>query len=330
MTYFLAGDVGGTKTRLAIYDLEGQKAVQIAVKQYVSAQYSGLAAILSEFLSERPEKPTIGCVGVPGPVIKGEVKVTNLPWRLSEIALERDSGLKRLRLVNDLTATTAAVPYLTHKDLHTVKAGESPGLPAVSAVVAPGTGHGMGFLYQDASISTILPSEGGHASFAPSNEEQQRLLSFLRDRNENSSHISVEDILSGPGIRNLFDFVIYDRKTQIPAELTSAFSNGDDAAVIAARALDGSDPLCLKTLELFVSILGSHSGNVAVTTMARGGVFLGGGIPPRILPLIDSDHFRKAFTDKGKMKNLVEGIPVYVIRDDYAALVGASVLARRE
>lgn len=328
MTFFLAGDVGGTKTRLAIYEKSASGIRRLTVKQYRSADHQNLETIIKQFLSEQTQHPSVGCIGVPGPVVNGEVRITNLPWILSEREIEAITGLTRMRLVNDLVATTAALPYLQPEELLPIKSGEPTSGDSLSSVIAPGTGMGMGFMLQNDKGIHIFPSEGGHAGFAPSNAQEDALLHFIRyTRAEGSNHVSVEDLLCGPGLKNIFDFVVHDSGRAANTTLTEKFSNSDPAAVISQAALNSTDQHCIAALDIFVGILGAHCGNVAVTSVATGGVYLGGGIPPKIAPKIDSELFRNRFLDKGKMRDLVERIPVYLIKDDFAALIGASSLA---
>jgi glucokinase len=328
MAYFLAGDVGGTKTRLAVYEKSSSGIRRLSVVQYKSADYANLETIISLFLASQEQQVDFGCVGVPGPVVNGAVSITNLPWTLSETEIELKTGLKKILLVNDLVATAAALPYLKGEDLMQIKAGEEVPESSLAAVIAPGTGMGMGFLVKNNKGSHILASEGGHAGFAPANDREEKLLRFLRTENAmTTSHICIEDLLCGPGLKNIFDFVVHESGQPAATELVTSFSSADPAAMISQAALNQTDQHCVAALDLFVKILGSHCGNVAVTTVATGGVYLGGGIPPRIASKIDSDLFRNSFLDKGKMKELVNRIPIYLIKDDYAALVGASSLA---
>lgn len=327
---FLAGDVGGTKTRLAIYDRDsGGNFARHATEQFVSAEFPNLQTIISEFLTGKESKVDTGCVGVPGPVSDGKVSITNLPWKLSETEIEASTGLSRLRLVNDLYATTAALPRFREQDLMTIVPGVRTSEPGIAAVVAPGTGLGMGYLLQQGGEAvTIIPSEGGHGRFAPSDQREIELLSFLMER---SGYVSNEDLLCGPGIKNIYDFVSSRNPGKVTPDLQEAVKGAKDpAAVISRRALEKADSICVETLEIFVSVLASHCGNTAVSTIATGGIFLGGGIPPKIAPLLDTPLFLEKFLERGKMSNLIKQIPVYLIKDDFAALTGAASLASQE
>lgn len=325
----LAGDVGGTKTRLALIEKTAAGSLnRVQIKQYKSADFPNLQSIISQFLAESgTERVERGCIGVPGPVTAGEVKITNLPWHLSEREIEQSTGLNRLLLVNDLVATAAAIPYL--KDGEITPILESPELESygVAAVVAPGTGLGMGFLLRRPDGDTVIPSEGGHARFAPSDQREIRLLEFLSQRDP---YVSVEHLLCGPGIKNIFDFVVSESPSKLDQALQSEIAAATDpAALISQKALAQSDSLCAETLEIFLSILGSHCGNVAVTTVATIGVYLGGGIPPKISRLLSAPIFRERFLDRGKMAHLAARIPVSLINNDYAAVTGAASLAAR-
>lgn len=322
---FLAGDVGGTKTRLAIFSKNDTgNLARGETEEFRSAEFPNLQTIISKFLKgEHPEVST-GCIGVPGPVFEGRVKVTNLPWELSESEIESSTDLRRMRLVNDLAATTAAIPYLKDSDLAVIVPGVRAAGQTQAAVIAPGTGLGMGFLVHGQS-NIILPSEGGHARFAPSDLREIELLAFLMKRD---GYVSNESLLCGPGIKNIYDFVASRFPEKITSELREAVdSAADPASVISRRALNKSDTACVETLEIFVGILASLCGDTAATGMTMGGIFLGGGIPPKIAPLLTTPLFTERFQQRGKMSGLMKQIPVFLIKDDYAALTGAASLA---
>lgn len=323
----LAGDVGGTKTRLAVISKRRNGTLERGVtKQYKSADHPDLQTIISLFLAEQgSQRPDRGCIGVPGPVANGEVKITNLPWELSEKEIESTTGLKRMLLVNDLFATAAAVPHLTTNDLGVILPGDGTVSGGSMAVVAPGTGLGMGFVARQGASTVILPSEGGHARFAPADELETELLTYLRKRD---GYVGIEHLLCGPGIKNIFDF-LSSRAPNLVSETLKAdlAAASDAAAIISKKALSGEDDLCVQTLDVFLGVLGSHCGNIGITLVATGGIYLGGGIPPKIATKLSSPIFQKRFLERGKMSELAATIPVYLIKDDYAALTGAASLA---
>lgn len=326
---FLAGDVGGTKTRLALVKREGNVLVRGACEQFKSANFPNLQEIIRGFLETHQTKVDFACIGVPGPVQRGLVQITNLPWKLSEREIEAACGLKRMQLVNDLYATAAAIPYFTPQDLIQLYSGGDSEERIVSAVIAPGTGLGQAFLVTppDGAAFQVIASEGGHASFAPIDAVQSELLEFIKQR---YGRASVEHVLCGPGLVNIFSFLAESKRFDVSADLSAELENsGDKAAVISKAALQGTSPICTETLQIFLSALGAHAGNMVLSTLATGGVFLGGGIPPKIIPLLENGTFLESFLAKGKLAHVVKATPVYIIKDDYAALTGAAQLAAR-
>jgi glucokinase len=319
----LAGDIGGTKTSLAVYPGEGGPRRPIAEATYVSAQYSGLEAVVREFLEGTDCQVDRACFGVAGPVVAGCATITNLPWVLDEAELRVGLGTPSVRLLNDLTAIACAVPFLADDELHTLNAGESVAGGAL-AVIAPGTGLGEAFLTWDGSGYRPQPSEGGHASFAPVSPMQVELLRYLFGR---FSHVSSERVCSGSGIPNIYAFLRETGQATEPAWLAQRIAGAPDPTPLIVQAgLDESRPseLCLATLETFVTILGAEAGNLALKVLATGGVYLGGGIPPRILWLLERPTFLEAFRGKGRMADLLDRVPVHVILNPGAALFGAA------
>ncbi|MCF8024603.1 MAG: glucokinase [Desulfobacteraceae bacterium] len=319
----LAGDIGGTKTDLAVYSFRSGLRRPLAKEKFPSREYSCLEAIIQKFLSEHDIHIDRAAFGVAGPVISGRAKITNLPWVMQEAALAKTLGVQYVCLLNDITAFANAVAVLAENDLHVINKA-SPETGGTIAVVAPGTGLGEAFLVWDKTGYLAFASEGGHASFAPAGPEQIGLLEYLANRFD---HVSYERVCSGMGLANIY---AYFKNTGItgepdcPAEQVPARQN--PVPEIIRGALDKNRPcgLCQKTLEVFVSVLGAEAGNMALKTMATGGVYLGGGIPPRILPLLESGVFWDAFVHKGRMSELMKKIPVYVILHSEAALVGAA------
>jgi glucokinase len=322
---FLAGDVGGTKTRLGLFSLEGGRLKLDEVKRFESAKFPHLAEIVREFLAGRTFPLQAACFGVPGPVKAGTVKVTNLPWTLSERDLSEHTGIPRVRLVNDLVSTAAAIPNFGPTDVHEVYPGERGEDRDVFAIVAPGTGLGHAVLYRENGRMTFLASEAGHANFAPVTGLEVELHAFLSKK---FHPVSVERVLCGPGIANIYEFLRDTGKEREEPEVAERMAREDRAAVIAEFARSGKSPLCARTLELFISVLGAHAANIAVTFLSTGGIYLGGGIPPKLIDLLSSDRLVSAYLDRLKLQDVVKMTPIYIIKDDNASLNGAGQLAR--
>ncbi len=317
----LAGDIGGTKTNLAIFSARAGLRAPLAEATFPSRDYPSLEAVVSEFLAQTGQRIEQASFGVAGPVIEGHATITNLPWVMSETHLAESLNLSSVHLLNDLVAIANAVPRLGPADLHTLKPGE-PVHGGAIAVVAPGTGLGEAYLTWDGRRYHAYASEGGHTDFAPTNPHQLELLRYLQARLE---HVSYEAVCSGKGIPNLYDFLKESGYAAEPAWLADQLAGAKDRTPIIARAaLDKSSELCAATLELFVSILGAEAGNMALKVLAAGGVYLGGGIPPRILPVLEQGEFLAAFKSKGRFSDLLRHVPIYVILNPKAALLGAA------
>jgi len=320
----LAGDTGGTKTRLALYELDGAKLHRQTTETFVSRDYPGLEEIVDVFLDRNRATVKAACFGVPGPVVNGAAKTTNLPWQLQEEKIAQTVGINAVRLVNDLVATTAAIPHFSPDELFTLYEGSLESEKKICAVLAPGTGLGQAFLFRDNGHYHVIASEGGHSDFAPTNELEIELLHYLKKKFE---HVSYERVLCGPGLHNIYNFLKNSERALEPAELAIRFAGKDPSAVIAAAGLAGEFDICAKALDIFASILGAQAGNLALTLLATGGVYLGGGIPPKILPKIKEGATVASYLDKGRLSDVVKKTPLYVIRDDHAALLGAASLA---
>ncbi len=319
----LAGDIGGTKTNLAIFSPERGAREPVAQKIYPSGQYPSLEAIVQEFLGSVHVPVERASFGVAGPVVNGHATITNLPWVMDEQQLQERLHIGRVRLLNDLAAIAHAVPFLQPADLRTLNAGQ-PVQHGPLAVIAPGTGLGEAYLTWETSRYHPHTSEGGHTDFAPTNEQQIGLLRYLLARYD---HISFERVCSGLGIPNLYTYLRDTGYAPEPAWLAQKLASADDLTpVIVKAALDENMPceLCSATLALFVSILGAEAGNLALKVLATGGVYLGGGIPPRILPLLEKGQFMQAFTHKGRFAELLHRMPVQVILHPEVALLGAA------
>jgi len=319
----LAGDVGGTKTNLAVFSREAGPHAPLAEATFASTEYPSLEALVGEFLSQIDLDVERASIGVAGPVLEGRAKITNLPWVMDEAQLQTALSLPSVHLLNDLAAIAHAIPWLEPAHLHTLNEGRPVSGGAI-AVIAPGTGLGEAFLTWDGAKYQNHPSEGGHASFAPTSSLQVELLRYLQDR---FGHVSVERVCSGRGIPNIYAYLKDSGYAGEPDWLAEQLAMADDPTpVIAKAAFDGERTcaLCVAVMNTFVSILGAEAGNLALTVMATGGVYLGGGIPPRILPALEHPRFLEAFRRKGRFADLLSRIPVRVILNPKAALLGVA------
>ncbi len=327
----LAGDIGGTKTRLAIISPDLGPRAPLIEATFPSAHYASLESLAREFLTRVADVKLAGrrleraCFGVAGPVVAGRATVTNLPWVIDERQLCLALDIPTVRLLNDLEAIACAVPVLGQQpgDLHTLNQGRAvPG--GTIAIIAPGTGLGEAYLTFNGGRYHAHASEGGHADFAPATRDEIDLLRYLFDHLD---HVSYERICSGIGIPNIYAYLKHSGYAPEPEWLTQALAGAvDPTPIIVNTALDTGRPaaLCIATLNLFVSILGSEAGNLALKMLATGGVYLGGGIPPRILPALDDRRFLEAFRNKGRMSALLAEVPVHVILNSGVALLGAA------
>jgi len=323
MAILLAGDIGGTNTRLGIFSKEKGLRSPLIEADFRSRQFPDFMTIVREFLKGINIRTDAACFGVAGPVMKGTAKITNLPWIIDENKLGRELNLPFVRLLNDLEAIAFAVPLLEPSDLHTLNEG-SPVSGGSAAVVAPGTGLGEAFLTWDGTHYRGRPSEGGHVDFAPSDDLERELLTYLQEK---LGHVSYESVCSGPGILNIYCFLREKCYAEEPSWLSMRMAGENDPVpVIIECALDRVNrcDLCVMTLNIFVSILGAEAGNLALKVMATTSVYLGGGIPRRILPFLENGRFMKSFRYKGRMSELVSQIPVFVILNPRIALLGAA------
>lgn len=317
----LAGDIGGTKTNLAIYSREKGPTTPLVEATFPSAAYPSLEALVKEFLAEVDFPVTQASFGVAGPVLKGRTSITNLPWVMSEQQLQETLNLHSVWLLNDLAAIASAVPFLDLADLHVLNEGE-PVQRGAMAVIAPGTGLGEAFLTWTGAQYSTHPSEGGHADFAPTTPTQVELLSYLLERFQ---HVSVERVCSGSGIPNIYGFFRASGRAVEPGWLAKKLAEAEDPTPIIAQAgMTGECELCAATLNAFVSILGAEAGNLALKVWATGGVYLGGGIPPRIVPYLTAKRFMPPFVKKGRFTDVLTRVPVYVILNPKTALMGAA------
>ena len=319
----LAGDIGGTKTALAVYAPEDGPRAPLVEATFPSAAYPSLEALAAEFLKGNRLPVDRASFGVAGPVSGGMSRATNLPWDIEKARLEEELGLGSAYLINDLEAVAHATPFLGPDDLHTLQAGD-PDPGGALAVVAPGTGLGEAFLTREGRGYRAHPSEGGHADFAPTNEVEVGLVRHLFDR---FGHASYERVVSGLGLPNIYDHLREVGHIEASPKVAQEIYRVEDPAPVIVNAALGDGErcgLCDATLDLFVSVLGAQAGNLALTVLATGGVFLGGGIPPRVLPALERGGFVGAFRNKGRFSGLMEKIPINVILHKRVALVGAA------
>ena len=323
----LAGDIGGTKTILRLADYADGAFSVLAEQRYESRSFDSFEAVIKEFFHEYTKDDVIdaACIGVAGPVDQHTAQVTNLPWRLNSKTLAEEFAIGRFHLINDFQAIGYGIEQLNADDLVTLQEGKDT-LHGTRAVIGAGTGVGHAILIRRGDGYQVLPCEAGHAGFAPANEEQVELLRFLLHKFD---VMSVERVLSGPGIENIFSFLSGRYEEQLSLALKNDLQQGDPTPVIVDYAMHGKDPVAVKTLDMFVDIYGSAAGNLALTALATGGVYIAGGIAPRILGKLTEGAFIKAFNNKSKMKNLLSTIPVKVINNPKVGLIGAAVYAAR-
>jgi len=325
----LAGDVGATKTKLALYDPSGDLCKPQNVQTFQGQDYPGLVEVLSEYLTRAKKKPLAACFGIAGPVVDGHVKMVNLNWEIDAAELCSDFGLRAAWLINDLKAVANAVPLLKSNELHSINKGK-PELHGTVAVIAPGTGVGIGYLTWAADRYQAYATEGGHANFAPANALQDELLAFLRGK---YSQVALEHVCSGLGLPNVYEFFKSTGRAEEPAWLAQELAAAEDATPLivehALAAKPGSE-ICQLTLQVFVEVLGAAAGNLALTLGATGGVYLGGGISPRILPAFERFGFMDAFLNKIGYRDYLARFPVHVILNPESALLGAADYGRQQ
>ena len=322
----LAGDIGGTKVDLALYSFVQGDLKPFAEKKYAAKEYPSLEAVVQDFLkaSQPPETVTSACFGVPGPVRDGKLKLTNLPWVLDSRVLSRDLEIDHLFLINDLEANGYGIPELPASMIRTLSAGD-PSVAGNRGLIAAGTGLGEAVLVWNGKAHMPMASEGGHTDYAPRTDEEIELLRYLR-RTLNG-RVSYERVVSGIGMANLYAFLRDEKGMEEPAWLKERMQTEDPNAVIGELAVTGESELCVRALDLFVSAYGAEAGNLALKVLSLGGIYIGGGIAPKIIEVLQRGEFMKAFTDKGRMSALLEQIPVHIILESRAALIGAASYA---
>jgi glucokinase len=319
----LAGDVGGTKVHLALYDFKNGKLTYSREERFPAREYSGLEAIVKEFTGA--DEVTAACFGVPGPVRDGRLRLTNLPWTLDSRELTVNLGIPHVFLINDLEANGYGIAELSSDQIHTLSEGDTSQI-GNRALIAAGTGLGEGLLIWNGHMHIPYPSEGGHADFAPRNEDEIDLLRFLKQKY--NGRISWERVVSGMGMTNVYEFLRDVRGIEEPAWLAEEIAEvGDPNQVITEAALSARSELCEKTLDMVVAAYGAEAGNLALKVMSVGGLYLGGGIAPRILEKLKDGTFLRAFQDKGRLSQLLINMPVRVILESRAAVLGAAAYA---
>ncbi len=346
----LAGDIGGTKTNLALYDWTTERAEPIRIESFHSADYKSLEEILEEFLTP-PKPPTpideletaepgsddapkdappaeplklaAACFGVAGPVIENHSHTTNLPWVVDGPAIAKQFDIPRVQLLNDLEATAYGILLLRPDELETLNPGIPPKKRQALALIAAGTGLGEAILFWDGKSYRPMPSEGGHTDFAPNNDYEIELLRYLRSQ---YLHVSYERILSGPGLHAIYEY-IRDTKSNEPTWLAEKIKAGNAAAEIAEAGLKGQAEIAKQTLDLFASIYGAEAGNLALKALSLDGVYVAGGIAPKLIKKLQDGAFMKSFTNKGRYKRLLSNMPVKVVMNQQTALLGAASVA---
>ena len=322
----LAGDVGGTKVHLALYSFEAGRLQWLRDQKYPATEYASLDVIVHEFLgSDRTEEIAAACFGVPGPVRDGRLKLTNLPWTLDVHDLARSLKIEHIFLINDLEANGYGIPELRPESIYTLHKADTAAV-GHRGLIAAGTGLGEALLIWDGHSRHLpIPSEGGHCDFAPRTDRDIELLHYLR--RELKGRVSFERVVSGLGLRNVYAFLRDEVRMEEPAWLRERIAAEDPNAVIGSCAEDGSSELCHETMRIFSAAYGAEAGNLALKVLAAGGMYLGGGIAPKVLKTLESGSFTEAFLDKGRLRPLLEAIPVRVILDDTCALLGAAAYA---
>jgi len=319
----LAGDIGATKTNLGIFELDRGIFKSKKVSSFPSRDYQDLKSILKEFMKDNREDLDGACFGIAGPINKGICKATNLAWVVDQSVLKRILKIRKVSLINDMQATANGIQVLSKKSFALLNPGK-PESKGNIAVLAAGTGLGEGMLLWDGKSYHAEGSEGGHADFAPCNRKELDLCGYLFDK---FGHSSYERVLSGPGLLNIYDFLKEKKGGQEPAWLTKELAQDDPGFVITETARDKENKLCVKTMDLFCAIYGAEAGNLALKILARGGVYLGGGIAPKILHKLQDGTFKKAFRNKGRFSKFLSKIPVHVILEEKTALYGAAMYA---
>lgn len=318
-TIILSADVGGTKTSVALFTVRGGRIERGDAGSYPSREFPSLESVLERFLAGKGSVDLV-CAGVAGPVRKGRSRLTNLPWVVEVDSIRRACGARRGFLINDLQAMAFSVPFLPPAGFAVLQEGEADPTGPI-AVVAAGTGLGVGFLVRFGGGCLPFASEGGHAGFAPRDVREEKLLAFIKGI---YGRASAERVVSGPGLHAIYRFLRDVEGIPVASEIEARILGGDPSRAIVEEGVTGRSPLCGEALRFFASIFGSLAGDFALHFNATGGVFLGGGIAPAILPVVSEGAFLESFVDKGRFRGFLSGVPVMVILDEQAALLGAA------
>ncbi|PID86978.1 MAG: glucokinase [Chloroflexi bacterium] len=317
----LAGDIGGTKTAVALFSTESNTLQPIVDMTFQNRNYDSLEAIIYDFMRDNPKSITSASFGVAGPVVNGQANITNLSWVIDQDTIKKAFDFPQVHLLNDLEAIASAIPHLTAEDLVTLNEGTAEPEGAI-AVIAPGTGLGEAFLVWNGHKYQAHPSEGGHVSFGPINPDQVNLLEFMLKK---FKHVSIERVCSGSGIPNIYACAKHHHLHPEPEWLEKELMKAvDPTPVIVKAAIQHKIPLCMATLEIFLDILADEASNLALKVLSTGGIYLGGGIPPRILSELQKPRFMEVFSSKGRFSDLMRQMPVHVIRNPKTALYGAA------
>ena len=344
----LAGDIGGTKTNLALYEWSMERTEPLRLESFHSRDYASLEEILTEFLnppipsaatvesesaeSERDDKGgrsrepislAAACFGIAGPVIDNNSHTTNLPWIVDGATIAEKFAIPRVQLLNDLEATAYGILWLRSDELAILNPGKPPKKRQALALIAAGTGLGQAILFWDGKSYRPMPSEGGHSDFAPTNDQEIELLRYLRGQ---YLHVSYERVLSGPGLHAIYEY-LRDTKKNEPTWLAEKIKVGNPAAEIAEAGLTGQAEIAKQALDLFASIYGAEAGNLALKALSLDGIYIGGGIAPKLITKLQDGTFMKAFTNKGRYKRLMTNVPVKVVMNQLTALLGAASVA---
>ena len=344
----LAGDIGGTKTNLALYEWTTERTEPLRLESFHSRDYTSLEEILAEFLnpptspsatleaesagsegehkggpSQEPIVLAAACFGIAGPVIDNHSETTNLPWIVDGANISKQFNIPRVQLLNDLESTAYGILWLRPDELEVLNPGKPPKKRQALALIAAGTGLGEAILFWDGKSYRPMPSEGGHSDFAPNNDQEIELLRYLRGQ---YLHVSYERVLSGPGLHAIYEY-LRDTKKNEPTWLAEKIKAGNPAAEIAAAGLAGQAEIAKQALELFASIYGAEAGNLALKALSLDGVYIGGGIAPKLIQKLRDGTFMKAFTNKGRYKRLMVNMPVKVVMNQHTALLGAASVA---
>lgn len=318
----LAGDIGGTKTYLGLFAVEGTRVRTVEIKSFRTLDFASLEDLVREFLKGRNPVRS-ACFGIPGPVVDNCVEATNIPWKLNGYDLARTAGIRRVYLVNDLVATGFGLGVLAPEETLVLNEGHKNG-PATCALVAAGTGLGECILYWNGFEHVVLPCEAGHSDFAPHDELQIELLQWLHTKHP---YVCLERVLSGPGLVTIYEFLRETGRGKEVPEISQQMLAEDAAAVIARAAQCGQCDLSRQALDVFLSVYGSEAGNLALRVVALGGIYIGGGIASKLGDLFTNGVFMKSFLEKDRMQDFMPQIPVRVVLNDRTGLLGAAQYA---